>query len=132
LKGRAFHKNQAVNYIQNLKGWMQRQIKFIVVLFFCFSAKVFSQTETSSLQFEKMNLKSKTVTTYSYFIKSLKVPEKKEVQYPTKHVLMIPVNWYSQQFGFFCRQELSFEKATRLPVRFRLGSLDYCNRMEGK
>ncbi len=44
----------------------------------------------------------------------------------------IPANFSVKNLGFFCKQELKFQSLTRLPLFFRLGSLDYCNRMEGK
>ena len=39
---------------------------------------------------------------------------------------------YVKNLSFFCRQEWKWEKATRIPVRFRVGTLEQCNRLEGK
>lgn len=39
-------------------------------------------------------------------------------------------NYYTQRFGFFCKRELELEKMTKVALRFRLGSLDYCNKIE--
>ena len=39
---------------------------------------------------------------------------------------------YAENLGFFCRQEIKLEKATKIPFKFRLGSVQECDRMEGK
>jgi len=41
-------------------------------------------------------------------------------------------NFVTCDYGFFCRQELKIEKATNIPIHFRLGSLEQCNYYEGK
>ena len=45
---------------------------------------------------------------------------------------VISADFYTQGFGFFCKKELQFEKSTKIPLRFRLGSLQYNNYLEGK
>lgn len=44
----------------------------------------------------------------------------------------LPGDFYAKQLGFFCRQEIKFDKATKIPFRFRLGSVEQCDRLEGK
>jgi hypothetical protein len=48
------------------------------------------------------------------------------------HLSPLPSNYYTQNLGFFCKKEIALEKATRIPFKFRLGSIDYCNYLEGK
>jgi hypothetical protein len=45
---------------------------------------------------------------------------------------VIAPNFYVQQLGFFCKQEIKMDRITRVPLRFRLGSVDDCDRLEGK
>lgn len=47
-------------------------------------------------------------------------------------ISVIPENYYTQQLGIICRKELEIEKATKIPLRFRVGSLQQCNYLEGK
>jgi hypothetical protein len=49
---------------------------------------------------------------------------------PTYHTLS--PDYYTKCLGFFCRVELQVEKKINIPLRFRVGSLDYLNKLEGK
>jgi len=46
--------------------------------------------------------------------------------------LAIPKDHYVKNLAFFCRQEVKFEKFVTIPLRFRVGSLEQCNKLEGK
>jgi hypothetical protein len=45
---------------------------------------------------------------------------------------LLPEDYYSKNLSFFCRKELQIEKITKVPLRFRLGSLEQVNQLEGK
>jgi len=47
-------------------------------------------------------------------------------------IAVIPADFYSTNLRFFCKKEWKIEKATKIPFRFRLGSVQYVDYLEGK
>ena len=45
---------------------------------------------------------------------------------------VLPQNFSTIHLGFFCKQELKFESATNVLLKFRVGEVEYCDWMEGK
>ncbi len=54
------------------------------------------------------------------------------VPLPALPKTVIPGNFYTQHLGFFCKQEIKFEAMTKIPFKFRLGSVQEVDRLEGK
>jgi hypothetical protein len=49
-----------------------------------------------------------------------------------KPIVVVRPDFMSISQGFMCKQEWKFEKKVGLPLRLRLGSLEYVNKMDGK
>lgn len=47
-------------------------------------------------------------------------------------IRLVPEDTYSKSLAFFCKREWELEKKTGVPMKFRLGSVDYVNTLEGK
>lgn len=57
---------------------------------------------------------------------------KYNVQVPYFIPSIVSPDLYTRDFGFFCRKELQVEKLTKVKVRFRLGSVQQTDLLEGK
>lgn len=71
------------------------------------------------LQMTEKPIPQKLLPVNNYFKKNVPIP-------------FLSPAFYSIQLGFFCKQEIKLDKLTKIPFRFRLGSVEECNRLEGK
>jgi hypothetical protein len=153
-KGRADRKNQAVNLRKKEGLTVQRKKTFLVV---CLSILMVGTRAQHAgtvpvekivpghLVLTKMPLVSwlglpvvANLHVLSGFIAGPTAPPPPfratdmETYYPATESAYMSSGSYYDQLGFFCKRELDIQKAIHLPVFFRLGSLESCNKMEGK
>jgi hypothetical protein len=106
-------------------------ICLFINLFVCLATNSFSQQAADSLKV--CNVPAKNVTgRLTYIAPAYNVSPNAEKGKPSIRAHTLPSNYYYNNLGFFCSKELQLEKVTKIPFRFRLGSVQYTDQMEGK
>ena len=98
-------------------------ICFFTILFVCYTAK--AQQNTLSIPLSDTSQNAFAAKNTLLFL----TPNNPLINIPVK---TIPASYYTSTLGFFCQKELQLEKAIKFPVKFRLGSVAYTDKMEGK
>ena len=141
-------KNQAVN-LHTIKTKVLQRINIILVVLLMLTGKVFSQEKILSIDpgsipksGESFSPDSTVQRQYYEHLKGhyLNIINTKKYNdnyiamryFPLKQISLLDKNFYCDNLGFFCIKEIQLEKITSVPLRFRLGSLDYVNHLEGK
>ncbi len=106
-----------------IKNWNNFCCLGIICLFF--------QLQTTAQQIDSVKFKSLVLNPsgFSYFNKLSPAPQQNG-----GGTQKIKTNLGSPfaHWGFMCVGEYKLEQKTGVPLRFRLGSLDYVNKLEGK
>jgi hypothetical protein len=118
----------------------QRFFLTVVVLIFSFSGEIFAQ-EKNVEKFMDHNGNLLPQPRKDIFFSSSFFSSKGYYRDPvlssqkvssTSAFTPVAKDYYSKHLGFFCRKEVWLEKSISLPLRFRLGSVEYTDYMEGK
>jgi len=127
----------------------QRVYQILVVLMLILPARIFSQQQMPLFAqktphiYSEENLKARKNHNNSYSVSAFvdtkaprpftlnPLPIGMEVINANLTIQNLPFLTI-QNLPFFCKKEFIFEKNTSVPLRVRLGSLDYVNKLEGK
>ena len=148
------NKNQAVNLQTNKRKMRQRTRFFLVVLLLMFAGNIFSQRNSNNDGYTYVkkdrkifSLNDSLLPIHLFSIRMIRKrfrPEPREhcycwadpVFFQARPVFdfLTPVakDFSTTQLGIVCKKEFEFEKKTSIPLRLRIGSLDYTNYMERK
>ena len=107
-----------------------RSIYFLVLFLLMFSTKGISQRKTLSVWDLTNDSTHSNYIGSGFIFSSGKLLEKNSKNLAFPGFSCIEAN--KMGLGFFCKKELQLDKITPMPIRFRLGSLEYVNWMERK
>jgi len=134
-------KNQAVNLQTNGIMKSQRVYQILVVFVLILPVQIFSQQQmplfaqkTPHILQSTANFKApvnQSANTDSPF-RNNKISKPFTVNVAPWRLEIISSKLTIQRLPFFCKKEFFFEKNTSVPLRVRLGSLEYVNKLEGK
>ena len=125
----------------------QRTRFFLVVLLLMFAGNIFSQNISNSMSYayakknrKIFSLNDNLLSNHLFSVIMTKnfPPESRKhcFGHPPTPVFdfLTPVakDFSTTQLGIVCKKEFEFEKKTSIPLRLRVGSLDYTNYMEQK
>ena len=119
---------------------VQRLCCFLVVFLLMFNGKVFGQTGSVLVLEDSAYLLFKSPDKIPTFLVYPNTLNARQTHlgyvgsvYPKISIFNLTSGkLYTDNLGFFCKKELQLDKITAVPVRFRLGSLEYVNWMEQK
>ena len=122
-------------------NYMKYRLLVIALLFLNFLTNAQSNTKIAGQSLPELQhpvsieIDFLTIPTfYPSAISSTNVPSLSAVfkNYPTSSATAMPKAWAYEDLAFFCKIEVQMEKATKLPVKFRIGEVQQVERMEGK
>jgi hypothetical protein len=118
----------------------QRFFLTVVVSLFFFSGEIFAQekivekilSHNGNLlpQYRKWDYSSSSFFSNKAFSGSSVFLSSAALSKPV--FMPVAKDYYKNCLGFFCKKEIQLEKSIALPLRFRLGSVEYTDYMEGK
>lgn len=110
------------------------------LLFFCFLSQCLLAQITVSTNSKNYNFFQKQLLEKPQSINfiqqielfTLKLNQNEPIPLWRHSPTRMPLAYAYKDLAFFCKIEVQLEKAAKLPVKFRLGSVDYVDFLEGK